>query len=817
MIFATSDWKYTFRQIARSPGFALLSIIVLAGGLGLTLFTFSFIYTFGFKDVDLPNGDRIVELCGRGELGACMPMKAYEFAAIRDDLTTLENIGVYSAYQAYVQSDEVLYEAAITQTEWNMFNFLPERPTLGRTLQQADQRAAAEPVAVLSHGFWQLAFAGDPDILDSIIRVGGISRRVVGVMPEGFTFPRWSDLWIPAAQSHLNPVTNEMTLVQPYALRKTGATEDEASNEFANLLRRIRTQYPLQNPDSVSRIERIVSSLDSGFVTTLPRRNLHNLGNQLVFGIIGILAVILFLLACINVGTLLLARTNGRLRDMSIRVALGAPRIRLLVQTLGESIIIATAGALFAILMAGLFLQALNLFLTTLLAEEGIEFWWDFRIDIFTLSLAVVFALLTVLVTSAWPAWRLINGNFNSVMQDGTRGALGLKTGRFSRALVVAAIALISIFLYVFIAMITFVWSLGGTFRSIDPEGIYSLEVYTLDEFASARQRLVFFQSLQDRLASHPDVNEVMMIGEAGQRLLGVDDASYLTQQDRPLSRVQIYSGNLSMLNASLLEGRLFDDRDRPESTPVALVSQSLAQELWPGQSPVGRRLSVADSGEADTFLNYTVVGMTTDTPIDSTELFRREFNMVYLPLGQLDSEQITAIIRSNVNEQRATRILGDTVLGLNSNVSIGILSWAQNREMVSFVTRSGILVFTVIGLFAFLISIAGIFGLTKNSVQLRTQEIGTRRALGEPDRSISLTFIRQGIRQALIGIAIAILVCSPFVIFIESLAGPDFIVPGLIASAFVLLAFLACIILTIYYPIKNELQKEPAELLRYE
>ena len=818
MLFSRSDLKYTFRLLAKSPGFAALSTMVLAGGLGISLFTLSFIYTMGFKDVNLPNGDRIVVICGEGELGSCFPLKAFEFSAIRDEISTLENVGVYNTRGlVYVRANDSFNQALVMRTEWNMFQLAGTSPILGRTLLESDQGPQSEPVAVISHDFWEQAFDSDPTLIDSYIDLDEVPTRVVGVMPDGFSFPAWTDIWVPIGPEILNPANNDMVLVTPYALRKEGVSTSAANEEISSLLYRMRQQYPFTDTGNYTADQRLINQADTGFISSLPQKNMHTLANKLAFSILGLLSLILFLLACINVGTLLLARTNERLKDVSIRVALGAPRKRLMIQTMGESIVISIVGTLLAILFAGVCLEALNVFLATSVGDEGIEFWMQFRVDRFMLLLALFFAILTILITSALPSWKLINGNFNSVMRDGTRGALGLKTGRFSRSLVVVAVALISILLYAFITLGTVMWSLGSTYQFVEPEGIYSAEIRTNNQFANPSERLQYFQTLESRLRSHPDTRAVLLTGMAGTQRLEVDNVTYLNEQDKPVAPVQIISGNVRFVGANLLEGRLLDDRDNPDSLPAAMVSRSLATKLWPSRSAIGNSLRIATTDGAGQYRTFTVVGMVSDSPIDGDDMYKQEYDMVYLPLGQMDSTHVTAIIQSNGSAREATGLLADTVIGLNSGVDFAIRNWLQDRQSVSFMVLMAIATFSAVGLFAFLVSIAGVFGLTRNSIQLRTQEIGTRRALGATDGLIGRKFITQGARQTLLGILIACLICAPVTILIIMMAGAGRILPGLLATSIAMLFFLVTVLWAIYSPIKSLLKKEPGELLRHQ
>ena len=292
---------------------------------------------------------------------------------------------------------------------------------------------------------------------------------------------------------------------------------------------------------------------------------------------------------------------------------------------------------------------------------------------------------------------------------------------------------------------------------------------------------------------------------------------SYLSEQDKPTSLVQIISGDIGFLGASLLEGRLLGDRDSVNSVPAAMVSRSLATRLWPGESPIGRNLRIGIPDQRGQTQSFTVMGMVSDSPIDGDNMFKQEYDMVYLPLGQMDSNYISAIIRSPIAEQAAIKILGDTLLKLNSGLEFNIVSWVRSRQETSVVLLTAVSVFFAIGMFAFLVSIAGVFGLTKNSIALRTQEIGTRRALGATDSMVSRSFTLQGAKQALLGIAIASLICTPVSFLIASAAGPEYILPGLSSVLFALLLLLLCVLLAIYLPIKALLRKEPSDLLRHQ
>ena len=817
MFISISDLRYTFRQIAKNPGFALLAILVLAGGLSLSIFAFTTTYTMAYKTLDLPNGKKIVEVCTKGPLGACMPFKAYEFASMRQEISTLELVGAYKEVYDNVEYEDAFFDAAITQTEWSMFALSDATPLFGRTLLDSDQDPNAEPVAVIAHDFWQLALNGDENIIGKTVNMGGEPVRVVGVMPAGFKYPRWTDAWIPLPKDLLSPILNDLTLVDVYARLKSGVSKSKASEDIDRLMQRVRAQNPPRPTDDFDGTYRLINEANSGLVMSLPYKGMSGIGNQLTLLTINVMAGIIFLLACINIGTLLLARTNERLKDMSIRVALGAPRGRLLVQSMSESIVIAIVGAILAVLFAGIALEGLNLFLLTLLSGGELQFWMDFEVDGSTIVAAFAFALATVVITSAIPSWKLINGNFNSVMQDGSRGAVGLRAGRFSKSLVVVAITLITMFLYVGTITTATMWSMGRTYKMIDPEGLSSVEINTNEQLSNSQQRFNYYQEVQRRLSNLAGVSEVMMIGVLGSRTVEVDGELYLTDEDRPSSPVQVLSGNLASIGANLLAGRYLDSSESFAGERSALVSRSLAQRLWPDISPIGMSLKIKTSENSEQMQAFRVVGMTSDTPMDGQERFKQELDMIYIPLGQLDSENITAIVRSTANPDTAVQQLQKEISQLNSGVQLNAVSWVKERQAIAFVVRITIGILSVCGVFAFLVSIAGIFGLTKNSVILRTQEIGTRRALGAKDSVIMKAFVIVAVKQVLWGFFFAFLITAPFSIILYFTMGAHLLLSGISVTLVVLAVLFCSVLFAIHHPISRILLKEPSDLLRHQ
>ncbi|MDO9319681.1 MAG: ABC transporter permease [Gammaproteobacteria bacterium] len=815
-LFTKSDLKHSFRLLVKSPGFTLLSILVLAGGLGLSVFTFTMSYTLAYKAIPLENGKSIVEVCTGSKLNDCWPFKAFEFAQIRQNITSLENVGIYTSQRVSVESDDIVYGITAIRTEWNMFALSATAAAQGRTLQSFDQNDNAEPVVVLGHDIWQQEFNADSEIVGKVIAVENIPTRVVGVMPEDYRFPLVTQMWLPATTAQIAPLLNDLVPVSAYGRLKNGVSHAEASAEIDNLMRNIRQQYPPIEDNGLDTYPQLLEHVDTGFVTSIPMKIMGSVDSMVSLAVMNLLTGLVFLLACINTSTLLLARTNERLKDTSIRVALGAPRIRLLMQTMGESILIAAGGAVIAVLVAGVCLEVFNIYINST-AEGRAPFWWNFAVDESTLIAVVLFSLFMIMVTSAIPNWRLINGNFNSVMQDGSRGAVGLRSGRFSRALVVVAIALITLLLYLGTLGGTALVSVNQVFTVIDSRNLHSVALNLGDQYDDAAERLQFNRSVLAALAQRADVREVLMLGTVGARAIEQEGEIYASAEQRPTVPIQTASGALDIIGSTLLEGRPLGAFDGAESERVAVISQSLAERLWPDESAIGKSLRVSSLGEAGDGVWRRIVGVTTDTPLTGRGIFAPVTAMVYLPLNQVDAESVSVLIRSVAEPGVTARIITQTVRQINSSVGVSITDWAQQQQSNAQTLKFGMRIIIGCGSFSFLLAITGIFGLAKNDINVHARDIATRRALGATDRIISRTFVLRGSKQVLTGFVLAMLAGLPFTVSILQAMGSEFLLTAILAAVLVISVLFSTVLIAVYHPIRRVLAMEPSEALKYE
>lgn len=826
-LLSKSDLKYTFRQLRKKPGFTLLSILVLAGGLAVSIIAITLSYTLIYKTIPVTNGKAIHHICYAYPSMGCRSFKAYEFAQLRGDITTLENTGIYVEDDFDIEIGESFVNLAAVFTEWNMFALTGTRALLGRTLQAYDHDPGAEPVAVLSHGLWRRSFNGGEDVIGSTIDVLGTPTRIVGVMPEGYRFPRIAQIWLPVSPTLLDPLPGNEETVRTFALLREGVSAEAASDEIAALMRLVRERDPADaGRHYPQEFFRRLDQADTGHVQSIPMAALGGPETVIVIGFINILITCMFLLVCINVASLLLARTNERLKDVAIKAALGAPRRKLLLQTMGESTAICLAGGLLALLLAAAGLELVNLFFDShpFLGERLRAFWMDFHVDESTLLAVLMYLSLTVYFTSVSPCRRLVNGEFNAIMRDGTRGALGRRAGRFSRSLVVVTVTLITLLVYVAAIAYGAVSPLKRKISAEDTANEVSAGVALPEEDYPAERRERFYRSLDNALRRDAAVAAVLM-GTLWSDQTGLESTDASGTRGGVFARAPVMAvyGSLDSQEITLLEGRLLNAQDGAESPPAALVSRALAERLWPGRSPVGQNLRFADGRPGVAGTVWQVVGMVTDRP-NMFDPLSSDTAMVYVPLTQVGAVRVSISVKardsggaSRVNLERAAALLARAIRDFDPGIEFRLAYDEDGQRLLIRLINTGIGMGFGSVLFALLIALAGVYGLTQNAVALMTQEIGTRRALGASDGKVRRFLLKRGGRQLAIAFLAASLVISPLAYLTLFLMGPAFRAPVLLTIAAAMACLCTVVYLAIYYPVRNILKMEPADALRYE
>ncbi len=752
------DLRYALRQLIRTPGFTLLTVIVLGGGLGLSIFTWSFLHTAMLKPLPVAEGDRVVRLMTTSGGVTMAGIDAADFAAMRSRITRLTDLGIYNEREFVVGAGEATRTIGATATEWNIFRATRTAPALGRGFSPEDQAAGAEPVIVLSWWAWRSVFGGDSAVLNTLVRLGGVPTRVIGVMPAGYGFPVASDAWVPIRPEVVSMAAPGVERVMAYGRLADGVDRDEARAELSGLLLSVRAGRP-EEPG--------VAAPDGMTVTSYP---LAQIGDEapLVLTVLNLLATLILLLACINVTNLLLARANERARETAVRLALGAPRGRLILQSIWESAILCLLGGALATGFAVWLLTAVNSWARSRL-EGNLAFWWVWGFDRSVLVAAGAFVTLAIVVLGTVASRRAVNTRINAVLQDGGRGSGDRREGRIARGLVVTQVATVSLLLFFGSMSAIVAWRVVNVDLGYDTRNLLSAAVQPPGErYPDAAARGRFLRALYDGLDQRPELAGVVLrtpladIADPGGgfELAGDAPATLLHR-----AHVQAVLGPLTPLGIGLTEGRFFDSRDGTGAEPVALVSRAMAERTWPGRSPVGAQLRLAGLGPAEPV--RTVVGVVGDALLGNPLSRDRSAVAVYVPLGQADVASAAIAFRHRGSEPAARAAFHEALGAVDPLVvSSNITSFDEMLGKMTVMARSVTQLFGGAFAFALLLAVSGTYGLMARAIGRRTREIGVRRALGATDRDILLLLLGQGGRQLGVGALLAL----PFTLLVGAL-----------------------------------------------
>jgi predicted permease len=785
-----------------------MTLAVLVGGLSISLFTFSFLYSTMHKDLDLPNGESMLSVNAEFN-GEFQLWTSYEFFMIKEKQTVLSEFGIYDKQDFRLSFEDSGKNVYGTYVDQGFFDFSVTKAALGRTLQAADIEAGASPVAVISTQIWVSDYSSSKDIIGKTIIVNDIVTEIVGVMPQGYLFPGSSHIWLPIEPSLIKKTANNPNHVHLYGRIKPDISRAKAeqalSQQINTIYQQNATQYDLEKGDKSVRF------------WSFPFAQMGGEGT-VIFTFLNVIAGMILLLACINVGNLLLARAIERQKETAIRAALGASNTRLVSQLMWEGVIITLLGGVLSVLLVGAALHYTDIILHSW-NSKTLVFWWRWGMDKETLLMAAAFTIVTIFLSSFLPAWGSANQDINTTLRDGTRGAQGKKAGRLSRFLVTTQVFLVAILMLIgsmsgYISNKLVNLETGDDYTNVMRARLSLPE----NKYAEPQQQITFYQNLMTDIKSHPRVAGVVMNNWLGNFPLTLEGIDYTDEKSKPSVDTLSVIGKTDTIGVNLVDGRFLNHQDKKGNRKVALISQSMASRYWPGESVIGKsfQLKIDEKNE-----KLFIVGVVTNRMNPKTMLgkldsadevytsglqFMTAFqNFFYLIEGELiNSEEIfyQALYKTDrnidlfyaVEPAEKNRGMMRDVMQLTSNITFGT------------------------GFFALMLALVGIYGLTANSVAQRTHEVGIRRAVGATDKSIVNMFMKQGAKQLIKGLGLAL------IIFVLIAFGFNKMSEGIfptylyvVLAVTVVIGLSAIVMLAIYAPTTRAVKMEPSSALRYE
>jgi len=830
----TLDIKYAARLLHKKPVFTALTIFIVAIGLGLTLYTYSLLSNLVFKPLLLNKDSAVLSIEAQFDPShlSRRGVDAYDFLTVRNELDSIAEFGIYDEGTALIGksgNNAATRKYNSVHIEWNVFEFSGVKPIMGRALKAEDHFEGAEPVIVLGYDVWQQYFLADQDIIDSTILVDAVVTRVVGVMPAGFSFPMTAQTWVPIPQEFLSPTDRTRSWLFAYARLKAGVSLEIFSQELALLNKKIVKSLPDNMRWRLDDFE--------GYLRAVPHKKASITQFYSIFITMAVVVFLILLLACINVGNLLLARVNERFKEVAIRVALGVPRKRLILQMLLESIFICTVGGFLAILFAGWGLELSNtVFEQMFMVNQAKPFWWQVSLDADAIALLVVAVLLMIAITGFIPAWRAMSGDFNAVLRDGTRGAQGKKAARASQILVISEILLSCVVLVIATILLSTSYSAGQADYGVDtnnritatvelPSEDYPIRRDTDFELSDTLKRTAFYYDLKDSLMNMPNIEGVAFMSQLPGRGEG---ASYFEIEGRvaavynenPYSNNEVASRDAwSALGMQVIQGRDFSLDDISEEIDTIIINESIAKDFFPDGDAIGQRVRRAfRNPDPDREGGWqTIIGVVSDTFHGSAMRTSSEQYSFYFMLDSIGRTRINVAIHYNGSQALAQKALQQAINEVNNNATAyNIQSYddliSQPMILVSAISK----VFLLCGVIAVFLAASGIYAVAANSISQRTQEIGVRRALGASDKKIMTLFMKKALWQLIIGLSIGVTL-SLWVV--DRMTDTMVINQGsyLIGLIGIPLLIIIMVIVATYIPTRKVVLMEPSDALHHD
>lgn len=739
-----TDIGIAVRGLRQSPSFTVIALLTLALGIGATTAVFSVVDSALLSGLPYPDSDRLV-LVSRYD-GDASPTSDFSYLDAMDivaDARSFAALAPFNREGIVVGKDTQGRRVSATKTTAKFFDALEIPPLMGRVIRPEDEPSGAERVVVLSHELWASVFDADPEILGTTIRVDNLQHTVVGVMPPEFGFPRGAQLWLPL---HPNPLRG-MHWLDMVGRLAPGVAADDAQMEVSAIVGRLGEEFPGRYKDN------------SAGVVALHEAFTSNARPTLTALIIAVGAVLL--IGCANIANLLLARATVRRRELAVRAAIGASRLRLVRQMLTESLVLAVSGGLLGVVVAYQGTALLGAMVPP--GAAPIEAGVSLRL----LGFSATLVLLTGLVFGLAPALRGARVDLNATLTDQWRGKSGGARTRGRRSLVVAEVALAVALLVCAGLTIRTMRVLIAADIGLDPTDTWTLnlelpldlaaEDFNPEEFVS--RFFDFNREVRQQVEALPGVEAAAFAAYVP--FSGYGWGSYVMVQGRPvLPRPERYmaSGNyvtpgyFETFGIPLIRGRLFDDGDTWETERVAVVNETLARALWPDGDHMGARITNA---EVEDERWYTVVGVVEDHR--TAGLLDEPSGQFFIASAQNPYPYMNLVVRTPDLGAVGDRIR-EVVRTLEPELTAAefqpIESYIEGRRTP---TRYLMTLLTAFAGLALLLAAIGTYGVISYGVNQRAHELGVRRALGARTADILRLVASGGMRLALIGTAIGL------------------------------------------------------------
>ena len=792
------DLRFAARQLRKSPGFSAIAVLTLALGIGANTAIFSVVNGVLLRALPFKDPSRIVRVWHTPPAKSFPGIDRFSVSAAnyldwKRDNHVFEQMAIYS-YRGFTLTGvaQPLQVDAVSVSS-GFFETLGVAPLFGRFFTADEDQPGHTHVVILSYRFWQEHFGANPDIVNHNITMDGQNYLVAGVMPASFRFPDFGQMWTPMGWTDKEAAVRNEHHSVVIARLKRGVTLQQAQAEMNTISSRLEQLYPADDKGW-------------GAVVVPLHRDMVSDVRPALLVLLGAVAFVL-LIACANVANLALAKTFARQKEIAIRSALGATATRVVRQILTESVLLAGVGGVLGLVVA-YFGQ--NLILAFLKNQLPASF--TAGLDVKVLGFTLCLSLMTGVFAGLLPAMRLARSNVNEALKQGLgRTDAGSGSQATRRVLVVAEVALSLLLLVGAGLMIRSFQQLQNVAPGFESHGVLTMNAaIARAKFSEATGEINFFEQVLQRVRALPGVESAGVIDDipldtnGSHQPIQIEGQPEVAMADQPEVDVRLISaGYMQAMHIPLLRGRDFNDQDVKGRPETILVSESMAKHFWPGEDPIGKRVKLTFSPEQF----REVVGIVGDVKLDSLDQARPSTTL-YVPLDQLSASgpnrwqsfPLTLVVRSATAPSSMVSAVTNAVHSVDGTVPLRDIQ-TMDEVVTSSLSQSrfNMLLLGAFAGLALLLAAIGIYSVLSYSVRQRVPEIGIRLALGARLSDVVRMIVIEGMKPALLGVAIGALAALATGRVVASLiyqVTPSDPVTFLAVSALLgMIALLACVI----------------------
>jgi len=801
-----NDVRYAIRSIIQRPGFAAIAVATLALGIGANSAIFSTIHALLLNPLPFAQQDRVVAIWDKN------PSRGVEHNEVamanyldwRAQSHSFEQLALERWWSTNLTASDTPERVQGFLVTANFLDALGVKPVKGRNFAEEENQPGKDAVAIITYSLWQRRFGADPNIVNKTITTNGVTRTVIGVLPEDFNYPKGAEVFAPIA---LTPELIKSRSNHGYYVigrLKPGVSVKSAQAEMDTITARLAQQYPNTNVGLGATVYPILADTVRMYSTAL----------WVMMGAVGFV----LLIACANVANLTLARASGRQREIALRAALGASRWRIIRQLLIESLIIALIGGAVGTLVGfwGInLLKAANPGEAASYAPGWKNLGINFPVLAFTLGLSVVSGVLFGLA----PAWQVSRPDLNDALKEGGRSSAS-QSRRLRSLLVISEVALSLMLLVGAGLLFRSFLALLKTNPGFKPDGVLTMNLnLPVAKYKEDGERATFFSELIQRMKSLPGVQSAAVVNYIPLGGANSSDDFLVEGQPEPPAgrenegRYRVCSPDyFQTMGISILKGRAFNEQDQAGAKPVIIVNETLARRYWPNGDALGKRMRLY--GPLDKAPWMEVVGIAQDVKFELNLPVTPDF---YLPHKQDPWNAMVLVARTTVDPASMAGPIRQQVLAMDKDQPVySVYTMNEVRAISMTLYTFG---FAMIGIFAtvaLVLAAIGIYGVMAFAVTQRTREIGIRMAMGACAADVLKLVVKNGMSLAVIGIAAGLAggfaITRSMASLLFNVSPTDALTFALVTVGLLLVALAAC-----YLPARRATKVNPLVALRYE